>query len=435
VARYSLWSQDHAAEVAPAMKVGFCLGDVEHPDAFGPSSSVYRFATFCQQNHPDVLSISEGVSSGWRDVYDSGLTFQWVIASDVQPGDYWLREDVDPNGLVHEATETNPPAWSGSTITIPGYVAEPVTAPAAPYGQAQQVTLAANVHGSPGARRFRIVTPPAHGQLSVVTGADLSDPSVVYTPAAGYTGPDEFTYEALDSTSPYPLHPGTATVALSVGAPAPSVVIGSAPTTIETGHGVQLDATVANDLPGVTWSVNGIDGGNSDVGTITPAGFYTAPAGVPASGPVTIGARSASGAHDQRLVAIAWPPAPQPSPGTPSPEPPGPGTPPGSLLSSIATRLYGDVLVASVTPARAGLVTITAHLRSRRLGSCQARAPKGRRFTCRLHAPHGRSLAKLKLVATLTRAHTVVATMHRVGAPSVHGQGSPHARPGLQVGR
>lgn len=412
VARYSLWNQGRTAEVAPAMKVGFCLGDVGHPDAFGPSSAVYTFASFCQRNHPEVLSLSEGVSSGWRDVYDSGLTFQWVLASDVQPGSYWLREDIDPNGLVHESTETNPPAWSSSAFTIPGYVARAVTAPAAPYGQPQQVTLGADVHGSPGALRFRIVTPPAHGQLSVDTTTDFSDPAVVYTPATGYSGPDEFTYQATDSTSPYPIHPGTATVALTVGAPSPSVVIDSAPTSLEAGHGVQLDATVANDLPGVTWSVDGIDGGSADVGTITPSGFYTAPAGVPGSGSVTIGARSASGAHDERVVAVTWPPTPQPSPGTPDP-----GTPSGSLLSSLVTRRYGDVLVASVTPAHSGLVTIRARVGTRRLGSCVARTPRGRRFTCRLTVPHGRSLTQLKVVATLTRDRRVVATVHRTGAP------------------
>ena len=36
----------------------------------------------------------------------------------------------------------------------------------------------------------------------------------------------------------------------------------------------------------VTWSVNGVNGGNSTVGTITPTGLYTAPATVPTSGTV-----------------------------------------------------------------------------------------------------------------------------------------------------
>src|SRR5438067_782180 len=43
---------------------------------------------------------------------------------------------------------------------------------------------------------------------------------------------------------------------------------------------------------GITWSVNGVVGGNSSVGTITTAGLYTAPAAVPMSNVVTVTATS-----------------------------------------------------------------------------------------------------------------------------------------------
>ncbi len=42
----------------------------------------------------------------------------------------------------------------------------------------------------------------------------------------------------------------------------------------------------------VTWSVNGVTGGNATVGTITTSGVYTAPSIVPASNPVTVKATS-----------------------------------------------------------------------------------------------------------------------------------------------
>jgi hypothetical protein len=292
-------------------------------------------------------------------------------------------------------------------------VARAIAAQPSPYGQPKQVTLGATAYGSPGARLFRVVAPPKHGTLSVATGTDFSSPSVTYTPASGYSGPDQFTYRASDSTSPYPIHPTTATVALTVGAPPqPRVVIDTAPTSVATGDQAQLHATVTNDFPGVTWRVNGVDGGSAGAGTITASGLYTAPSNVPASGHVTIAAWSSSGAHDKRVVAIRWPSMPPPSPGVHDPH-----RTRGALLSSIATALQGNVLAAGVTPVRAGVVSIRARVGTRGLGSCKAQTPKGRRFTCRLNVPPGLKLDKLTIVAQLIRSHKVVATVRRSGAP------------------
>jgi hypothetical protein len=69
-ARYSLWSADRTTLVAPAMKVGFCLIDNTHVDAHGPSSPHYTTPAndFCAQGRPQVPSLVEGVSAGWRDI-------------------------------------------------------------------------------------------------------------------------------------------------------------------------------------------------------------------------------------------------------------------------------------------------------------------------------------------------------------------------------
>src|SRR5262249_5285441 len=42
----------------------------------------------------------------------------------------------------------------------------------------------------------------------------------------------------------------------------------------------------------ITWLVNDVPGGNSDVGTISPTGFYTPPAVIPAANVLTITAKS-----------------------------------------------------------------------------------------------------------------------------------------------
>ena len=78
------------------------------------------------------------------------------------------------------------------------------------------ITLAAQRFGSPGARRFKIETPPTHGTLSVAASTAFVGPQVTYTPESGYTGPDSFSYFAYDSASAYPAHPPTAMVDVTV---------------------------------------------------------------------------------------------------------------------------------------------------------------------------------------------------------------------------
>ncbi len=61
---------------------------------------------------------------------------------------------------------------------------------------------------------YSIVTQPSHGTLSPST---LGGPSRTYTPAAGYTGPDSFTFKANDGN----VDSNTATVSITVHDPVP----------------------------------------------------------------------------------------------------------------------------------------------------------------------------------------------------------------------
>lgn len=77
--------------------------------------------------------------------------------------------------------------------------------------------------------------------------------------------------------------------------PPPPVNVSVAPpnATIALGATQQFTATVANSAnTAVTWTVNGIAGGNSATGTINASGLYTAPQILPAPASVTIGAVS-----------------------------------------------------------------------------------------------------------------------------------------------
>jgi hypothetical protein len=203
-ARYSLWNEAGSAEVAPASKVGFCMLDSRRVDSFAPTTPVYtRTATqYCAADRPNAAQVVEGISPGWLDYYGADLPFQWVDVSDVAPGRYRLAAHVYPADFVLEGSEANNgPALASSVVTVPGYVASPVTTTAS---GAQAIALAAQPYGRPGPPVFAIESAPAHGTLSGLAGAPLALPQVVYTPRPGFAGNDTFTYSARDSSSAFP---------------------------------------------------------------------------------------------------------------------------------------------------------------------------------------------------------------------------------------
>ncbi len=97
----------------------------------------------------------------------------------------------------------------------------------------------------------------------------------------------------IDQTGLYtaPTQPGTHTVTATSAADTTktasatvtvNIIVSVSPViaTVETGAAQQFAATVSGQTsPALTWSVDGVNGGNSGVGTITSAGLYTAPSG------------------------------------------------------------------------------------------------------------------------------------------------------------
>lgn len=75
--------------------------------------------------------------------------------------------------------------------------------------------------------------------------------------------------------------------------PSITVTVTSSASTVLLGNQLTLTATVTNTTdPSVSWSVNGIAGGSSPVGTISAVGVYTAPADLPSPVAVQITATS-----------------------------------------------------------------------------------------------------------------------------------------------
>jgi hypothetical protein len=164
IARYSLWDAANTAEVAPAMKVGFCL-----LDSTKIAGSVARtYASNCEQGNPDAATVKMGVSSGWRDLYGSTLPFQWVDVTHTVPGAYRLHAEMDPEDFLAEADETNVP---GETpVTLRGYVAGPRRAGFPSPGHSTPLSLSAGSFGTPGPREFRVEEAPAHGSVTRPAG-------------------------------------------------------------------------------------------------------------------------------------------------------------------------------------------------------------------------------------------------------------------------
>jgi hypothetical protein len=377
--RYSLWSGDKSVEVAPAQKVGFCLIDSTRIETNGPERSVYPVLgdNFCGQGEPNRSEVVMGVSAGWRDFYSAALPFQWVDISDTPPGTYWLRADADPDAVIAESDDNNVGTFASAPSIINGYLAQPLDAGSIPVDGSATIDLRAAEFddlfpGSPGPAEFQIVTPPSAGSLDKPTGQWFSGSQVHYTPAPGQSGPVTFTFAARDSTSAYPRNPPTASVSLTVaGLPGPgpgpvpaALAISGAPQTVQTSSMTRLTATGPDVSSGVSWSVNGIVGGNRQLGKISLDGVYTAPASPPRGGRVMIGAKSVSGATAVVGIRIVQAPAPRAAPSSVAvPAVHG-------RLSRVVLARQRRTLIALVVPGRHGRLRFVARRGAQRIGQC-----------------------------------------------------------------
>ena len=452
IARYSLWDASRSAEVAPAQKVGFCLTDSQHVEPQkGPATPVYSnnappYESFCRRFEPNATSIYEGISPGWRDRYGNELAFQWVDASDVAPGEYWLREDVDPGLGLEEAGGGSKYEYATKPTIIPGVVAEPQTI-VDREGEPIEIELGVHRYQDESQPVETIISPPTHGTVSRIEGGRLT-----YTPAPGYAGEDSFSFAASDANSQFPESPPVAEVSISVASQAPTISIGGAQGMLIASTSEELSAAVSNDSGAVEWEAS--------AGTITPSGEsgrdarFTAPSVPPPGGALTVTARLRDHPSSSASVSIVVSPPPPP---TPQPEPPpvesgsepprsvsgsepppsvsgseaaltgaGPvgtgaaptnhGTPPvprastwvlartggveapqgGSTqavtepaLSAPRAMLMERELVITTTPRSAGRITISATAGGRALGRCSALTTAGRAFSCRITLRRG----------------------------------------------
>jgi hypothetical protein len=418
-ASYTLWNDSRTQAVGFASKVGFCFLDIGHGDpnyvpgvddpAHFPYSGTVAPRAFyhaedpvadpahavqpCLNGQPSFGALDKvdmGISTGWRDIYERQLPFQYVDVSDLTPGHYWVRSDVDPDDLIKESDEANAAAFAADRSTVPGYVAKPVNA-----GQisgvkesTSTITLASTAYGSPSGLRYKITDQPDHGTLKPATGsADaggwFAAGQVVYKKNGAYNGPDTFKFAAKQAGSQFPLSPASASVTMQVGSGngATTVGINGAQPQLYTSGGLQLSASVVPNGP-VAWRVDDVLGGNAQVGTIDSSGYYRAPASVPAAGKVRITATSEDGAFDAVEIAIVPRPVVKPLPDVPNPPKPPAAKPLPTLGKPVIGRV-GRRLLVKYMPGKSGRLTITIATRGKRLASCSAKVQAKRAMTCR----------------------------------------------------
>jgi hypothetical protein len=424
VAEYSLWNQARTAMVTPANKTGFCLYDISDDGTPNGPGIVYGADTsggFCRQNQPGATDLREGISEGWADLYDLTLDYQWIDITNVAPGNYSLALRLDPENVVKESNEANNGYAYGAGVTVPGYRAKAVTTSTA-YRTPKLVTLAADRFAFSGANyqgqtapsvsatpRYRVEKLPANGTLNndgnpLTVGSTLpaNDVNLTYVPNNNFgNGQDSFQFSALNTSFGYPLTPAVATATVTVGNSGIGVGLTGAPGRLTVGTQAQLTAT-GGGPGGVSWSVNGVPGGNASVGTVSPTGLYTAPATVPPGGSVTVRVTAKDDITRFVDAAIAIDAAQNPGP-IPIVTPPVTST---GVLGRPGLLVNGRNVTATYRPGAAGRLTVTLLHRGTRVGACSLNAAANQLVTCRARMPRAWDPATVTLRAVLKRADT-----------------------------
>jgi hypothetical protein len=103
-AEYALVDEDGTV-IVPGRKQAYCMEDTQQV-LQGPNVACNK-AYDCS---------NQGIQAGWSDLYGNALDCQWLDVTDVPPGDYFLRVDLNPNLAFEEISVTNNSAIVPVTI-------------------------------------------------------------------------------------------------------------------------------------------------------------------------------------------------------------------------------------------------------------------------------------------------------------------------------
>ena len=106
-------------QVGTSAKEGFHFADGSAFDLSLPNAPQAKQYLACggKSCNIDALSVKEGISVGWGDIYASGIMFQWIDITSVANGKYVLTVTADPHGYFQESDTTNNSATATIRIT------------------------------------------------------------------------------------------------------------------------------------------------------------------------------------------------------------------------------------------------------------------------------------------------------------------------------
>ena len=211
-----------------------------------------------------------------------------------------------PGTIVFSVAQPGPGAVTGNTVSVTVKtvsVAVTVSPSAASVSLGTTKSFSATVSGTANTA----VTWSVNGTVGGSAAVGTISPAGLYTAPAVMPASSTVTLRAVSAADATAFAQATVTlttppVAVSVAPSAVNVVLGASQT---------FAATVTGTANmGVTWSVNGIAGGSSTVGSISSAGVYLAPVLMPASSSVVIRATSVADAtkYGQATVTLTLPP-------------------------------------------------------------------------------------------------------------------------------
>jgi hypothetical protein len=182
------------------------------------------FASTCTTASVLADGVDMGIAPAEADSVPVGTDGAYFDITGATPGTGTVVETVNPTGVIAESSTTDN-ATPPLAVDIPGVTAQsaPVSTTAGKAGTATlkgtvvaPEVLGAAAGGTPAAATGAVTYVATNGAHGTVT---VSGATATYTPAAGFTGKDSFTYYAQDSRG---LRSAPATVAVDVAAATPT---------------------------------------------------------------------------------------------------------------------------------------------------------------------------------------------------------------------
>lgn len=195
-------------------------------------------------------------------------------------------------------------------LSLPSVTVTPATASVAATGTVQftatvvssiNTTITWSVNNVPGGNAT-VGTFTVNGAISAAAGTTTV--TGLYTAPANVPNPATVNIRATSSAETYPY--GSANVTITAAPSGATVSLAPMNPATATGTSVQFTATVTGSSnTGVNWSVNGVAGGSSTVGTISSTGLYQAPASVPNPATVVVTATSQADSTQSASTTVA----------------------------------------------------------------------------------------------------------------------------------